>query len=225
MVRALDARAGGVSLPRPRLPLVVVPQQRSLTVRAALEWAFGVERVKLDFEDLRSDFERPGCDTIWRLMQQGALGCKVDGGGTSHRHDDAEVIASMVAALPVALGGRPMADAVARLAQSGSAPDWVRDTRLRCVARGWRETKHGTFAETELVERETVVYRGRKVVHDWVCCPVDFWPKAAHVAAARRRYADWWFALLHLQAQMRGYGLRTIVVSADMPPFKPWRNG
>lgn len=229
LVKALDARPQGlyapVSLPRPPLPVALVPKVRELSVVAALEWAFAVERVKLDFDDLRADHARPGCDTIWRLMQQGALGCKVDGGGSSARHDDAEVIASMVATLPVALGGRPMADRVARLAESLSAPDWMPDTGLRCVAKGWRKTKHGLFAETELVERQEVQFRGRKVICDWVCCPVDFYPKPAHVAAARRGYQDWWLALLHIQTAMRTYGLRTITVTAAMPARVPWRNG
>jgi hypothetical protein len=204
---------------------VKAPAKRALSVVKALEWAFAVERVSLDFDDLRSDFARPGCDTIWRLMQRGALGCKVDGGGHSARHDDAEVIASMVAALPVALGGRAMADSVARLARSGSVPDWMPDARLRCVVAGWRDTKHGRFARTEVVERIETVHRGRKIVRDVVACPVDFYPKPAHVAAARRGYQDWCLALLHLQTQMRAYGLRTIAVTSAMPARRPWGNG
>lgn len=73
---------------------VPVVAKRALSVRQALEWAFGAERASVDFDELNDG--PPATDTIWRLMQRGLLGCRIDGGGRSLPHDDAEVIASIL---------------------------------------------------------------------------------------------------------------------------------
>lgn len=200
--------------------------RREMSVLQALQWAFGTECAQLEFDEVNPDARVVGCDPIWRMMQQSILGCRVDGGGRSDAADDAEVIASIVARLPVALGGKAMADQVARLARAAAAPDWMPDATPRCVPRdGFRLTKHGEFARTETVGQVETLYRGRKVVHDLLACPVSYRPSAAQISSARRAYLDWWGALLHLQAELRACGLTTITITRDMPPMTPWRNG
>jgi len=223
VVRALDQAGGAMVRPvRPVLAAVRRPAVREMSVRAALEWAFAVERVALNFDD--TDYEgQVGVDTIWRLMQRGALGCKVDGGGRSLRHDDAEVIASMVSALPVGVGGRGMAVQVAWCAATLGEPDWMAEARVRCVPRAWKQTRHGWFAKTESVGRVETVYRGRKTQHDVLVCPVTYTPSRAQIDVARRAYLGWYGALLHLQVEMRTYGLRSLRVTQDMPVLSPWR--
>jgi hypothetical protein len=155
-------------------------------------------------------------------MQRGLLGCKIDGGGRSLGHDDAEVIASIVARLDVAAGGRGMAVELARLARAGMAPDWMPGAVPRCVPRDTRLTKYGLFARTEVVGQVVSTHRGRKVVRDVVCCPVTFHPSVARITAARKAYGSWLVALTALQGPLRRAGLRTVEITQDLPPRAPW---
>lgn len=194
--------------------------RRELSVRAALEWAFAAERVSVDFDKIHDG--PGGTDTIWRLMQRGRLGCKVDGGGRSARHDDAEIIASFVSQLDEGHGGRGMAVSIARYARACSVPDWMPRAVPRCVPVDVVQNPHGVFAKTEVVGQVEVLRRGRKKKVDVVACPVTFFPSAAKIASARREYLAWWGALLDLRVSLAGARLRTITVTQQMPPIKPW---
>lgn len=198
----------------------VVAGKREMSVRQALEWAFAAERVSIEFDELADG--PPATDTVWRLMQRGLLGCKIDGGGRSIGHDDAEVIASIVARLDIAAGGKGMAVELARLARAGMAPDWMPGATPRCVPRDTRLTKHGMFARTEVVGQVVSTHRGRKVVRDVVCCPVTFHPSQARITAARKAYGAWWVALRALQGPLRKAGLRTVEITQDLPTRCPW---
>jgi hypothetical protein len=197
------------------------PVKRQMSIRQALEWAFAVERVSVEFDEIG---EGPGgVDTIWRMMQRGRLGCRVDGGGRSPRHDDAEIIASFVANLREGCGGRGMAVEIARLARCGAVPDWMPGAVPRCVPVDVVENRHGVFARTSVVGRvEVRGRRGRRKVVDVLACPVTFRPTAAQIAAARREYLLWWSALLHLRDEIAGAGLRRIELTREMPPQRPW---
>lgn len=230
LTRALDAaRSASVSLVPAaqvvRRDTAPAPSKRQLSVVKALEWAFAVEQVSLDFDEVNPDVRTVGgCDPIYRMMRQAELGCRVDGGGVSPRADDAEVIASIVACLPEGQGGKAMAVMVAHHARACSAPDPMLDAMPRMVPRdGFRLTKHGEFARTEVVGTAVTTYRGRKVVHDLVACPVSLRPSTAQIASARRAYLDWYGALIHLRYQLATCGLATIEVTTDMPPMTPWR--
>lgn len=197
---------------------------RELSIEKALAWAFGVEYASLDFDDLVQADARPGTSTIWRLMQQGQLGCKIDGGGRSRAADDAEVIANAVADLPIALGGHAMAVEIASLSRAGLAPNWLANDAMRCVAVEWRNCKHGVFAKTAVVGQVVVNHQGRRVPHDVVCCPVTYAPTAQQIAVSQRRYLDWYACLLHLRAELRSQCLLTTIMLSDaMPPLKPWQ--
>jgi hypothetical protein len=196
--------------------------RREMSVKAAIDWAFGVELAHLDFDAVGHEWDRPGCDTIWRLMQRRDLGCKIDGGGRSLPHDDAEIIASFVAALPESCGGKGMAIQIAELGRTGSVPDWMPDATPRCVPRAWRSTKHGSFAKTEVIGQVAWRYRGREVKRDVVICPVTYMPTASQIGAARRNYLAWWGALLHLQTDLANARLRTVIITQAMPCLAPW---
>ncbi len=199
----------------------VGPVRRQMSIRQALEWAFSVEHAQLDLD---GEAGQVGCDTIWRLMQRGALGCKVDGGGRSAAAADADIIASFVAALPIERGGRSMAVQIAALARAGAEPDWLRDVTPRLVPVAWGpENQHGCYAQTAVWRRDSCVSRGRSVQFDWVYCPCTLSPTAQQVGAARRGWLDWWGALLHLRADLGRAGvLSGVVLTQDMPPLSPW---
>jgi hypothetical protein len=215
-----EANAPEVRLPR---PVLLRPARRVLSVKAALEWAFGAECAQVEFEEAGGHVV--GRDTIAVLMDRGSLGCKVDGGGRSLPADDAEIIASFVAALPVGHGGRGMACRVAELARACGAPDWDVPTRRFFEPLDWQaENQHGRFGKTAVVEVIQTVNRGRKTRREVRCTPVRCVDPGPRVASARRDYLRWWGALRHLRDELRLYGrLGAVEVTLDMPPAEPWR--
>lgn len=207
-------------------------QRRAMGVQQALEWAFGRECASLDLDVIDPENDRgPAVSLEWVIAQRAALGCSIDGStgggwGGSAPHRDAEVIAAFVANLSTEQGGKWMATQIAALARAGITPDWMPDATPRLVARGWRNTKHGAFAETEVVAQVDTLIRGRVVRVDWVACPLVVQPTAAQINAARGFYLDWWSALLHLSGELRQCRmLDDIEVTDRMPPMTPWRRG
>jgi hypothetical protein len=158
------------------------------------------------------------------MIERGAIGCSIDGGGRSEPAWDAQVIASAVANLPLTWGGRAMAVQVASLARVGARPDWMPDAVTRCVPVEWRFNQRGAFAKTEVVAEIVSLHRGRKTKRQVLACPVRYAPTAQQIATARRNYLDWWGALLWLGGELRGLDiLDRIMVTQDMPPMTPWR--
>ncbi|MCV2877596.1 hypothetical protein OE699_01920 [Sedimentimonas flavescens] len=207
---------------------------RVMSIERALIWAFRSECASVDFEEeARPDLYQSTVSTAWLVAQRGRIGCKIDGGGRSLPHDDAEIIASAVSALAPQLGGSGMAIQIARLARIGDRPDWMRGARARVVPVHRVFNQHGWMAGTadsrmlggvgwQHVRRRT---RKRGIVSDPVLyCPVTINPTPAQIAAARRNYLDWWGALLDLAASLRSMGLlSSIALTSDMPPMTPWR--
>lgn len=199
--------------------------KRQMPIERALRWAFSDECATIDFDELGATAHgnRRGMDGIAVMIERGALGCQVDGGGRSEPAWDAQVIASAVANLPHALGGRGMAVKVAEFARAASRPDWIEDDRMRCVPRDWRMTKNGPFARRELVGAEQIIVRGRKVMHDVYACPVRYTPTPQQVASARKAYSDWYRALLFLAVDLRRLNiLSSVTVTQALPPRRPW---
>lgn len=206
-------------------------QCQTLSIRAALEWAFGAECASLDFAEDKGDNARPGVSPLWTVLQRGQLGCKVDGGGWNPPAADADIIASAVANLPEAVGGRPMAIRIASLARAGQTPDWGRDLKPRCIPVGWKcENQHGPQAVTQvLTPRESgfhkheLTYRGRKQAFEVRACPVTFTASAATIAQARKSYQDWCEALAWLALDLRAKRiLDRITITAVLPDPEPW---
>jgi len=207
---------------------------RGLSIQRALEWAFGVEHARLEFNEIgeTSGNLRQGIDGIWLMMQRGALGCQVDGGGSSAPAWDADVIASAVSSLPDSFGGRQMAVVVAEHARAGTVPDCMIGVRAKIRPCGTRVDRWGERSETEeaqhlgaggwpvQVRRNR---RGRVVEEPALYCPVMVTPTGAQIAAARQRYLDWWGALLWIGQELRTLRIMGgIEVTQDMPPMTPW---
>ncbi|WP_339112874.1 hypothetical protein [Thioclava sp. GXIMD2076] len=211
---------------------IVAAGPRVMSVRSALEWAFGPENARMDFDHSGAhEFDRVGVSPEWRMMQQAKLGCRVDGGGAGpapHVHPDAAMIAAAVEALELnPMFGREMAVLVATHARAGTAPDWRGSARRHVVPVGWEFDDDGEQI-AQAVDGETWEYlsacRHRREVTSQFC-PIRIIGGGVDAARRRRAYLDWCGALLEVSIQLRvpGY-LDTIRVSAGQPPLSPWKN-
>jgi len=214
-VQGRIGRAGGTKM------------KRALGVQAALEWAFRVEKAQLELP-LPQDLTEAGFgfSLEYALVQQAALGCKVDGGQHkmgSYTHADAEVIAATVAGMPDSLGGIRMAIYVAELARAGMTPDWLPGVVPRCVPVETKSNQHGEQSTTVVVGIERVLHRGRWRSIEVLACPVTWRPHPEQITSARRGYEDWWQALDWARDGLVAGGmLREVEVTAAMPKVRPW---
>jgi len=202
-------------------------QKRALGVQAILEWAFGREKAQLELPLPPNADEGPhGYGLEYVLIQRAQLGCHVDGGRHktgNYTHEDAEVVAAIVAGMPDSLGGIRMAIRIAELARAGLTPDWMPGAVPRCVPVETRRNQHGVRAKTEVVGTERVQYRGRWRTVEVLACPVTWRPHPDQIAGARRAYEDWWLALGWVQEGLVAGGmLRDFEVSKAMPKWRPW---
>lgn len=203
--------------------------KRVMSVQQALEWAFRTEHAQLELPK-PPDPERGqrfGFGLEYVLMQRAALGCKIDGGqykmGT-YTHEDAEVIAAIVASMPDNLGGKRTAIRVAELARAGLTPDWMPGAVPRCMPVEMKRNRHGDHATTVVVGTERVLSRGKWRTVEVRACPVIFRPDARQIEAARRDYLAWWRALVWIhEALVAGKMLRELKVSKVMPIAQPWQ--
>jgi len=202
--------------------------KRSMPVQQALEWAFGKEKAELELPE-RPDPDRGqgfGFGLEYILIQRAALGCKIDGGQHkvgSYTHEDAEVIAATVTAMPDSLGGKRMAIRVAELARAGLTPDWMPGAVPRCVPVEVKRNQHGDRATTIVVGTERVLSRGKWGTVDVLACPVTYSPHPQQIEAARRGYDDWCAALGWVREGLQACGLlRAVDVTDLMPRERPW---
>lgn len=206
----------------------------SVSILELLHWAFARECASIDFDELANSADGVvvGVDTIWRLMQNKELGCRVDGGGRSDPHPDADIVASAVAALPEGCGGRKMAVTVAELARIDGRPDWMQNDATKIFPMDTHTNRWGVHAKTEDAARlgengwPAQPRRNRKgvIVMDKVLfCPVAVRPMPNEIARVRRAYLRWWGALRELRDTFRVYGgLTAFEVALGMPPRTPW---
>lgn len=192
---------------------------REMTIQQALEWAFATEYARIDFDELGSgEFSRGGVDNLWILGKQHQLGCRIDGGGSSDPHPDAQIIAAAVEALPIEVGGRCMATVVAELARARSVPDWGQGDRLACVPNGYEVEALGSVWSWRTSQRKTRTMRGEM-------CRISYEGTARAKAEKRRAYLAWYGALLHLLSVLgRDVGLTRIFLVDGMPPLSPWKS-
>ena len=201
--------------------------KRALGVQAALEWAFRVEQAQLELPPPKDVIEEGyGFGLEYVLMQQGALGCKVDGGQYkmgSYTHADAEVIAATVAGMPHSLGGIRMAISVAEMARTGITPNWMPGAVPRCVPVDIKRNRHGDRAVSIVVGTEKVMVSGKWRTIEVRACPVNWRPHPEQIASARRGYEDWWQALDWVRDGLVAGGmLREMEVTDTMPKVRPW---
>lgn len=226
LVRAFDRRRACPVAPAPMLrpaPHLVLAR-KVMPIADALHWAFAVEHASLDFAESKGDNVRPGVSTLWTVMQRGALGCQIDGGGWSAPARDADIIASAVAHLPQAMGGMRMALRIAELARAGMVEDWGQDLHPRCIPVAWKgENQHGPQAETTLVGYERILSRGQWREFEVRACPVTFTASPARITAARCAWTSWRNALAWLAQGLRSQGTLDRVTIADgLPEAEPW---
>jgi len=196
---------------------------RDISVQALLEWAFRRECARLVPPD-EVDAQPPGISTIWVMMQRGNLGCQIDGGGSSYPHEDAEVVAAILAELPSARGGFAMAVWMAELARAGMTPDWMPGAVPRLVPQDWHQNRWGRYAKTAVLEVVTHRHRGRRQHRDVIYCPCQYVPAADTIASARRRYLEWWAALQEVRVNLMACNmLRRHAITPAMPPVAPWQ--
>lgn len=229
--RAMRAGAGSARVDRVAA-LSLAPSSRVdadgrylMSARELLEWAFGAENASLDFDEIATETGAlPGVGMEWVLMERGRLGnVRIDGGGQSLPHPDADMVASAVAALPPRLGGRGMAVRLAEIARCGGAPDWMEGARPRCVPVQVRRNQNGAHAATEVIGRIEYVDRGRKRAREVRACPVTYSPTQSQINAARQGYEEWWGVLNEIRLTFQQYsGLTSIVVTDEMPAARPW---
>ena len=168
--------------------------KRDISIRGLIEWAFQREMASLDFDEVaRETGARQGFGMEWVMIERARLGCRVDGGGRSYPHPDADLVAAALAVLPEACGGRRMAITIAELARSGAAPDWCADAVPRCEPLDWRVSKNGRFAHREFCRSVGLRWPADAVdgrnYGFW--CPVVYSGTASEIAAARRHYLLW----------------------------------
>jgi len=201
--------------------------KRALGVQALLEWAFQTEQAQLELPPPKDVIEEGyGFGLEYVLMQQSALGCKVDGGQYkmgSYTHADAEVIAATVAGMPHSLGGIRMAISVAEMARTGITPNWMPGAVPRCVPVDIKRNRHGDHAVSIVVGTEKVMVSGKWRTIEVRACPVNWRPHPEQIASARRGYEDWWQALDWVRDGLVAGGmLREVDVTDTMPKVRPW---
>lgn len=195
--------------------------KRTMGVFDLLCWAFGAEHAQLDFDEFGFSM-RSGLSSQTRILQQG---CRVDGGGWSNPHHDADLIACEVADLPVSVGGKSMAIYIAELARAGLHPDWMQGTVPTCEPIEWTTNRHGTHAK-QVPTGEKIERRNRKgvvVYDDVMVCPVRWRNTPDQIARSRRAYLAWYGALLELRSSIGNLDLEAHEVSDLMPVRAPWR--
>ena len=204
--------------------------KRVLGVQAILEWAFQVEKARLELPQRRDvDEEAYGFGMEYVLMQRARLGCKVDGGGhksQSYTHEDAEIVVATLAGMPDSLGGIRMAISVAELARAGMTPNWMPGAVPRCVPVDIKRNRHGDRAVSVVVGTESILIRGKLRTVEVRACPVTFSPAPQQIDAARHGYEDWWQALDWVRdGLVAGRMLREMEVTEVMPKVIPWGTG
>ncbi|OWU83817.1 hypothetical protein ATO6_15415 [Oceanicola sp. 22II-s10i] len=201
--------------------------RRRLGIAGALEWAFGVERAQLRFDEDSDGFGgRIGIEYV--LMQRGRLRAKIDGGGRSPIDVDADLIADAVQwALPrsAALRVQDMARSMSMPWSSPVVPkvepaDWV------CGRGGWRgRTADARRLGSEgWMPAERVNRLGRHIREAVKYTPITWAVTPQQVARRRRDHLDWWGDLLTVRTALRSVELRWTEITDAMPPMQPWQD-
>lgn len=219
----------------PALCTARAPIKRRIDILGLIEWAFQCECAELDFGDIdRLGAEaRCGIGIEYLMMQRGPAGVRIDGGGRSWPHDDADLVADAVAHLPLTHGGRAMAVQIAELARAGARPDAMVGARVTARPEDWHANQNGMrpatadAAELGPYGWRAQPRRNRKgvIVHDRVpYTPIVFSPTPDQIGRARRNYLQWWGALLEVRQGLVISGLlATHELTDAMPPMTPWR--
>ncbi|QIZ79063.1 hypothetical protein [Thalassovita gelatinovora] len=189
-------------------------------IKALLEWAFAVEKADLSVTMDHSELGGYGyASSTAAIMRHEQLGCRIDGGGKSDPHPDAEAVADML----VNCASWSMAIRVAELSRAGRVPEWDLGQQ-RLQPRAWSKRNHlGQHGKTEVCRVVEYVQRGRQRRREDLWVPCCWVPSHCQIAAARRDYLDWWGALLELSSALNGYNFDKFHLIDRMPPMTPWK--
>jgi hypothetical protein len=204
--------------------------KRAVGVWEILCWAFQRECVSLDLgEELTGLSSKVNVDPIQKMVEIAALGCRVEGGGSSQSHHDADLVAATLAVLPKEMGGFRAATWVAELARAGSAPYWR--TRREVVPVDMKRNQHGFYAkvvDANLVEDcgwNLTYLSGKKRTSkrraDYCQCVIR--PSDAEIGRMQRQYLAWYGILLQVRSALQITHLTAHVVTDRMPPRTPWK--
>ncbi len=202
--------------------------RRLIGVRGLLEWAFGVECARLEFDDVvgvgPSGFANRSstaniCDML-ALGDEPGVGVKVDQFvGQSHPHPDADVVVGAVRNTLI----WPDAVMVAQYARSAQLPVWDLGAPVVTPRRQSRGRYAGGKVKTEA--GDPIRYKSKR---GWVSCkprycPVDIYPTAQQISAARRGYLNWYSCLMSVRSAIPSDDLKKFVLTKAMPVRQPWK--
>jgi hypothetical protein len=220
--------ARGLTVPRRSVGL------RPIDTWGLVVWAFQREAAQLDFARKGDDaqgFVGFGFTSMTAIIaEHEQLGVRVDGGGRSDPHPDADLVASAVSVLSEGCGGERMALMMVECARAGALPEWHVEASIR--PRDWFTNRHGRHAVTADAAdlglsgwpaQSRVNRKGDTVVDVVRYCPVIVQGGASEVARKRRQWLQFRSALLELRASFRiGSDLTSWVVNESLPPLRPW---
>jgi hypothetical protein len=215
-------------------PSVATDARRSIDIWGLIVWAFQREAAQLDlgrdgFTDNCSDgFGYASMTAI--IAEHEQLGCRVDGGGRSDPHPDADLVASALSVLSEGCGGQRMALTIAEHARANTLPEWRLETSIE--PREMVSNQHGHMAKaadaSELFRagwpaQERVNRKGVRVTDSVMYCPIVVRGGAAQMAARRRHWLLFRSALLELRTSFQFRNDLTSWVVVDwLPPLRPW---
>lgn len=234
----------GKYMPAPEYPPRVDASKRKayrppemVSIREALNWAFGVEFAQMDLPEREAPEDRGyGFGTEYLLLQRLKLGgVRIDTSpGRSEAHADAQILASLVAAMPRRLGGAGMAVQVAEWARSGLAPDWLEGASPRVIPEDVKTDKLGrvvavtddgpvwVWYEVKANARRGTYTKHRHEARSRVC-RVQWEFTREEIDLARSNYRRWVEALAHVAQEARKPGvLGKVGISDELPPLTPW---
>ncbi|AHD12154.1 MULTISPECIES: hypothetical protein [Phaeobacter] len=208
-----------------------VGSKQDIDVWGLICWAFQRECVSLDRQEEATGVEsRINVDPIYQMVEIARLGCRVQGGGRSASHHDAEIVAGTLAVLPEYCGGWAMATTIAELARAGRVPEW--DITPVVYPVDTFTNRWGTYARTEDAKdlgaegwphQPETNRKGRAVYRPVPYCPVVIRPTAGQIGRARRLYLNWYGALLEIRMALQTTHLTAFKVTDRMPPRAPWK--
>ncbi|SFR40566.1 hypothetical protein SAMN04488005_1520 [Yoonia tamlensis] len=215
-------------------PTAATGARQSIDIWGLIVWAFQREAAQLDLQhvglggDWLQGFGYTSMTAI--IAEHEKLGCRVDGGGRSDPHPDADLVASALSVLPEGCGGQKMALTIVEHARANTMPDWRVETSIK--PRDWFINRHGETAKTADAAalgvtgwpaQQRVNRKGVRVSDAVRYCPVIVQGSAAVVAARRRHWLLFRAALLELRTTFQfANDLTSWVVSDQLPPLRPW---
>lgn len=208
-----------------------IDTRRRVDIWSLLVWAFQREAAQLDFSTTSDDFTGFGYASMTAMIaEHEQLGCRIDGGGRSDPHPDADLVADALSVLSQGCGGERMALMIAEHARAGVLPDWNVATSIQ--PREWSSNQSGSRASTADAAdlgasgwpHQDRINRKGVTVKDMVrYCPVIVHGGVAEVAYRRRQWLLFRLALLELRASFQyGGDLTSWFVTDQMPEARPW---